>query len=171
MSVLGGNIKCKYGSFSDDDRHNLHVFPGGQWEERWCNEALLHESRTNGGLSGPQTDVTSWIDSFTITLPRSHNRQIACRLGCASELSVASEKRRKFPPVVRAHNPLRLRQSQHMFRLTNHKGWCQPIVLSHNDFPLVVSSPNDVYLFICCKKNRPFIVIFHKYCCAKHGDL
>ena len=63
------------------------------------------------------------------------NDRFACHQCCARELSLAYETRWKFSMVIWAHNPLRLRQSQHIHRPVSQKrvmpANCEPCLISY----------------------------------------
>ena len=61
------------------------------------------------------------LDSFTVPLHSPNCWQIAFHKGYARGLSVATENLWKFLLIIWAHHLLQLRQSQPIFRPTNHK--------------------------------------------------
>ena len=97
----------------------------------WCHgTSQYHTTRVINTPLFPELDTgQQWqvpqngrlVDCLTVSLHSPNGRQFACHEGCARGLSVAFEKLRKFPPVTRTHSPLQLRQSQPIFRPTNHK--------------------------------------------------
>ena len=110
-------------------------FAPSQWEtllqsnavSHWLGanlESALHNPSTGASfpsISPPlQKALHRTLDSFTVSLHNPNSRQIACRWGCVRWLSVVF-KMFKFPPITWTLNPLCLRQSQPIFRPTNHK--------------------------------------------------
>ena len=83
---------------------------------------------------------------FHSLLAQPYRQAFACRKGWERGLSVASERRRKFPPITWAHKSLRLRQSQPIFRLTNHK---RAMPASRRPCLIPTDSPDATTLGMC----------------------